>query len=293
MTTRRTLAQPEWKSFFDSVTDTLLGKRVEVEAASLDLGDQIVAEWVPLLGVSYDPHDDLVDVALGEFNHRIERPRELYVQEGAAGVESMAIQSGDGVTQVLHLKEPLMLPAGGRSEGVGRRQQSQPKQAAVRQSRGREQEGIMKVRDIMTAQPRAATPGTNLAAAAQLLWSADCGILPVVDGKKLVGVVTDRDMYVALATRNRLASQITVGDVAAGKVWTCGPDDDVHVALETMQAARVRRLPVTQDGALVGVISINDLILAAGANKPVRNEEVLDTLKAICAHAAASARAAA
>lgn len=151
----------------------------------------------------------------------------------------------------------------------------------------------MKVREIMTAQPKTASRDTTLAAAAHLLWAGDCGILPVVDEGKLVGVVTDRDMYVALATRNKSASQITVGEVSTGKVWACGPDDDVHVALDTMASHRVRRLPVTQDGAPVGVISMNDLVLAAGANKAVRNDEVVATLKAICAHDAAPAAAAA
>jgi CBS domain-containing protein len=151
----------------------------------------------------------------------------------------------------------------------------------------------MKVKEIMTAQPKTASRDTTLAAAAHLLWGADCGILPVVDGGKLIGVVTDRDMYVALATRNRPASQLTVGDVTTGKAWACGPDDDVHAALDTMASKRVRRLPVTQDGALVGIISMNDLVLAAGADKAVRDNEVVETLKAICAHHAASAAAAA
>jgi CBS domain-containing protein len=151
----------------------------------------------------------------------------------------------------------------------------------------------MKVREIMTPQPKTASRNTSLAAAAQLLWGADCGVLPVVDGGKLVGVVTDRDMYVALATRNKPASQLTVGDVTADKVVTCGPDDDVHVALDAMASQRVRRLPVTQDGALVGIISMNDLVLAAGADKAVRNDEVVGALKAICAHHAATATAAA
>lgn len=151
----------------------------------------------------------------------------------------------------------------------------------------------MKVREIMTAKPKTASRNTTLAAAAQLLWGGDCGILPVIDGGKLVGVVTDRDMYVALATRNKPASQLTVGDVATGKVWACGPDDDVHAALDTMASQHVRRLPVTQDGALVGILSMNDLVLAAGSDKPVRNDDVVATLKAICAHRAAPAAAAA
>jgi CBS domain-containing protein len=153
--------------------------------------------------------------------------------------------------------------------------------------------GDMKIKDIMTGQPKTASRSTTLAAAAQLLWGADCGILPVVDGGKLVGVVTDRDMYIALPTRNKPASHLTVGDVVTGKVWACGPDDDVHVALDTMASKRVRRLPVTQGGAVVGIISMNDIVLAAGADKAVRNEEVIETFKAICAHHAAPAAAAA
>jgi hypothetical protein len=116
MATSRTIPQAEWRAFFDGVADALVGKRVEVEAASFDLGDQIVAEWVPLLGVSYDSRDDLLDVALAGLNHLIRRPREIYVQEGAKGVETIAVLSADGVKQILRLRDPLMLPAGGRQE---------------------------------------------------------------------------------------------------------------------------------------------------------------------------------
>ena len=144
----------------------------------------------------------------------------------------------------------------------------------------------MKIKDIMTREPAICTRSTNLAAAAKLMLDADCGILPVVDDEsKLVGVVTDRDMYIALATRNRLASQLTVGEVARTNVFTCAPDDDVESALQTMRQHRVRRLPVAGfGGAVAGIVSMNDIVLAAGARKPVRNEAVVETLQAICAH---------
>jgi CBS domain-containing protein len=143
----------------------------------------------------------------------------------------------------------------------------------------------MKIENIMTTDVRTCLPGTNLAAAAALMLDGDCGILPVVDGGKLVGVVTDRDMYIALATRNMLASQLTVGDVARKQVWTCGPDDDVHAALATMKQHRVRRLPVQGfGGSVLGIVSMNDIVLAAGARKPVRSDEVVDTFQEICAH---------
>jgi CBS domain-containing protein len=143
----------------------------------------------------------------------------------------------------------------------------------------------MKVKDIMTADPRVCTADTTLAAAAALMLDGDCGILPVVDEGKLVGVVTDRDMYIALATRNTLASQITVGKVVQAPVWTCGPDDNIQVALATMKRHCVRRLPVEGFGGTVqGIISMNDILLATGPRKPVHEAEVVDALQAICAH---------
>ena len=116
MTTSRTIPQGEWRMFFDGMADSLRGKRVELEAASLELGDQIVAEWVPLLGISYDSRDDLLDVALTGLNHLIRRPSEIYVQEGPKGVETIAVVSADGVKQILRLRDPLMLRAGERHE---------------------------------------------------------------------------------------------------------------------------------------------------------------------------------
>jgi CBS domain-containing protein len=113
----------------------------------------------------------------------------------------------------------------------------------------------------------------------------DCGILPVVVEGKLAGVVTDRDMYIALATRNKLASQITVHEVVQTPVYTCGPDDDVQTALETMKQHCVRRLPVEGfGGTIMGIVSLNDIVLASGPRKPVRDTEVVSTMQAICAH---------
>jgi CBS domain-containing protein len=143
----------------------------------------------------------------------------------------------------------------------------------------------MRVKDVMTVDPAVCTPETTLAAAAHLMWDADCGILPVVEDDKLVGVVTDRDMFIALATRNKLASALTVGEVATKTVWGCEPDDDVHAALETMKTHRVRRLPVVGfANTVLGMVSMNDLVLAAGPRKAIRNDEVLDTFQTICAH---------
>jgi CBS domain-containing protein len=143
----------------------------------------------------------------------------------------------------------------------------------------------MKVKNIMTTEARVCSSSTNLGTAAELMLDGDCGILPVVSEGKLVGVVTDRDLYIALATRNKLASQLTVGEVVQAPVRTCGPDDDVQAALATMKRHLVRRLPVEGFGGTVLVIlSLDDILLAAGPGRPVGNIEVVEALQAICAH---------
>jgi len=143
----------------------------------------------------------------------------------------------------------------------------------------------MKVKDLMTTDVRTCTPDTTAAAAAHLMWEADCGILPVVDNGRLLGVVTDRDMYIALATRNMRAADLTVGAVATNTVATCAPEDDVRTALATMREHRVRRLPVIGlANTVLGILSMNDILLAAGVEKGVRHEAVVCALKAICGH---------
>lgn len=106
-----TLPQSEWRPFFDRVSKALLGKWAEIEVATLDLGDQIVAEWVPLLGISYDPKDDVLDVVLDRANHMIQRPREIVVEDAGDGLTSVAVIDESGARQIVRLKEPLKLPA--------------------------------------------------------------------------------------------------------------------------------------------------------------------------------------
>ena len=106
-----------------------------------------------------------------------------------------------------------------------------------------------------------------------------------VDEGGLVGVVTDRDMYIALATQNARASQLRVGAVASTALATCAPEDDVRTALAAMKQARVRRLPVVGFGnAVMGILSMNDVLRAAAAGKRIANDDIVETLQAICAH---------
>lgn len=144
----------------------------------------------------------------------------------------------------------------------------------------------MKVKDLMTSDVRTCTPETTVAEAAHLMWDGDCGILPVVDDGELTAIVTDRDMYIALATRNSLASQLRVGAVASKPVVTCAPEDDVEDALAQMKQAKVRRLPVVGfGGTVLGLLSMDDIVLAAGnGRKGLKSDEIVQVLQAIYGH---------
>jgi Family of unknown function (DUF5335) len=107
----RIIDRKEWRTFFDSVSKGLVGKRVEIEAASLDLGDQIVAEWLPVIGITYDSKDDLLDVAVTGLDHLVRAPQEIAVEEGKQGIETIAVVDGDSTKQILRFKDPLTLPA--------------------------------------------------------------------------------------------------------------------------------------------------------------------------------------
>src|SRR5436190_8358445 len=120
----------------------------------------------------------------------------------------------------------------------------------------------MKVRDIMTTDVRACDPAASLAEAATIMWEHDCGAVPLVNGAgQVAGIITDRDICMALATKNRLASDITVGEVSTGHVHSCSPDADVSAALDLMRREQLRRLPVTDEGGvLVGIIALADVV---------------------------------
>ena len=146
----------------------------------------------------------------------------------------------------------------------------------------------MEVRRIMTSNVAACGPNTDLSAAASLMWQYDCGVIPVIDGnKKVVGVITDRDICMAAAMSNRPASQIAVSEVISGEVFACAPEDDVSEALATMQRRQVLRLPVVdQNGTLQGILSMNDIVLRSqegrkSAGDGISYAEVVNTRKVI------------
>jgi CBS domain-containing protein len=147
----------------------------------------------------------------------------------------------------------------------------------------------MTVRDLQTSNVKTVSPDTDLAVVARLMWEGDCGAVPVVtDDRKVIGMITDRDICIASATRARPPAEIRAGEVITNHgVHAVKPDDDVRVAMRTMRKHKVRRLPVVdRDQRLAGIVSINDLAINASSSLPnsVPAQEFLETFQAICAH---------
>jgi|SRR4030088_2949771 hypothetical protein len=109
--TIRGLDKNAWRSYFDFLSKFLEGKQEEIEVASLSMGDQLEAEWLPLLGITYDAKDDLIEVALEGVDHLIRKPGEVYVEDGAGELISIEIVDAEGTRQIVKLRDPLMLPA--------------------------------------------------------------------------------------------------------------------------------------------------------------------------------------
>lgn len=122
----------------------------------------------------------------------------------------------------------------------------------------------MKVSDIMQVAPRTCRPETDLAAAAMMMWDGDCGVLPVVgEDQKLRGIITDRDICIALASRHRKAEEMSVREVSNGRLYSCSTEDDLREAVKTMAEHQVRRLPVLdRKGKLAGILSMKDVLCA-------------------------------
>jgi CBS domain-containing protein len=135
----------------------------------------------------------------------------------------------------------------------------------------------MKVQDIMTGQPRSLTPESTIAEAARLMKETDTGVIPIVESsasRKLVGIITDRDIAIRAVAEGRDGS-CTVRDVmSAGDLATCGPDDDVDRVMETMSREQVRRIPIVDErGSLVGIVAQADIVRKADDKKAERTVE--------------------
>ena len=125
----------------------------------------------------------------------------------------------------------------------------------------------MQVRDVMTKDPACVTPGATIREAAQLMQRENVGIVPVVEekgNKRLVGVVTDRDIAIRVVAEGRDGGTRVSDIMSSSRIKTCTPDDDVNTAMDAMANEQVRRIPIIDDrGALVGIVAQADIVRKA------------------------------
>ena len=117
----------------------------------------------------------------------------------------------------------------------------------------------MKVRDIMVTEVETAAPDTTLDEIATMMKNEDVGAIPIVDGDELSGIITDRDIVIRCIAGGNDPAETEASEVISEELVTVEPDEDVEAAARLMSERQVRRLPVVEDGRLVGMISIGDI----------------------------------
>ena len=116
------------------------------------------------------------------------------------------------------------------------------------------------IRDVMTSNPCTIDAEKSVAYAAKMMREEDVGLAPIVEGDKLIGMLTDRDIAIRVVAEGRIPDQVTVREVASKQVVTIDPQQDLDEALRIMAKHQVRRLPVVEeDGRLVGVVAQADV----------------------------------
>jgi len=144
----------------------------------------------------------------------------------------------------------------------------------------------MLVAELMTRNMTSVSPEQTLADAAQLMWDRDCGALPVVDGHRTIGMITDRDICMATWSRGASPSSISVAEAMSKSVVHCLANDSIGRAEAIMQLNQVRRLPVVDaEQRLVGILSLADIARATERAKLVPDgagNGLAATLASIC-----------
>ncbi len=103
------LPNAEWKRYFDQMARLSRGKQVYIEASGLRIGNQLASDWLPLLGITYDPRSDLLSVATDSLNHMIRHPSQIQVQYETDGLHNVEVTDALGDHQIIRLREPLLL----------------------------------------------------------------------------------------------------------------------------------------------------------------------------------------
>jgi CBS domain-containing protein len=130
------------------------------------------------------------------------------------------------------------------------------------------------VRDAMTENPRSIGASASVVEAARLMRDEHIGSLPITDDEELVGMITDRDITTRVVAEAADPKMTSVGDVVSRDLISVEPDEDLEEAVQLMASHQVRRLPVVENGSLVGIVAQADVALTLRENEQRTGELV-------------------
>lgn len=134
----------------------------------------------------------------------------------------------------------------------------------------------MKLKQLMTSEVRSCSPEDNLSEAARIMSEVNCGAVPVVEGQKVVGIITDRDIVLRAVAQGKDGQKTKIRECMTSSVIHCPPDTDAHRAASLMAERQIRRLPVVENDRLVGIVALGDL-----ATQQIHVNEAGDALSSI------------
>jgi CBS domain-containing protein len=126
------------------------------------------------------------------------------------------------------------------------------------------------VREMMTTNPESVDANATVQEAAQIMRDINVGSVPVLAGGRVAGILTDRDIAVRVIAENRVPAQVAVREIATPSPLTVSPEMDMNAASELMAKNQVRRLPVVEDGTLVGMLALGDLSVEGSSQQAGR-----------------------
>lgn len=118
---------------------------------------------------------------------------------------------------------------------------------------------MRKVSDIMTKNVKVCTPQESIVAAAKIMRDIECGSVPVCEGKKVVGMITDRDIVIQAVADGKDTNKVHIQDCMTSDVVSCSSNTDIHECARLMSQHQIRRIPIVDQGELVGICAIGDL----------------------------------
>ena len=134
----------------------------------------------------------------------------------------------------------------------------------------KQKSGSRSARDVMTANPSTVSEKDTIRDAARIMASEDTGVVPVVDGRKVIGMVTDRDIVVRLVAEGKDSADARVNDYMTRKVRSVKEDTPVAEILNVMSTAQIRRVPVVNaSNELVGIVSMRDISTESNQDRNV------------------------